>query len=355
MVYIDLRIFSMQKMGGISVVWSEYLRRLHAMSVDIDITLLLPKNDNKIAQTLDLTGYSVKHVRPRGAISKYLPFLLVGNKNDILHTSYYQWYPFYRGKIIVTLHDFMHEKYAPLKSRILHNILKYLSLNSADVILCISESTKNDFKEIFPKIYLETDVRVIENAASENFYPDGDNLTHNNEFLWLGVRSGYKNFQYSLKLLRYLNQKEKNYGLSVVGAELNKEEKALAEDYGVFDQIKVFSNVDMDDLRSIYSNSLALLYLSKYEGFGLPILEAQKCLCPVIALKNPASIEIGKDSILYLNDDKEESILDVIRAIKDQKSQEKILKNGLKNAMRYDWDASVKKLVGVYVEYQNNE
>ena len=169
------------------------------------------------------------------------------------------------------------------------------------------------------------------------------------------MRSGYKNFQYSLKLLRYLNQKEKNYGLSVVGAELNKEEKALAEDYGVFDQIKVFSNVDMDDLRSIYSNSLALLYLSKYEGFGLPILEAQKCLCPVIALKNPASIEIGKDSILYLNDDKEESILDVIRAIKDQKSQEKILKNGLKNAMRYDWDASVKKLVGVYVEYQNNE
>lgn len=354
MIYIDLTIFSIQKIGGISVVWSEYLKRLKKTGSNLKYCLLYPENSNRVASELDLNEYDVCRVQPRGVISKYLPFLLVGNKKDILHTSYYQWYPLYRGTKIVTLHDFMHEKYAPFKSRILHNALKFLSLNSADVVLCISESTKNDFKEIYPKIYLETDVRVIENAASENFYPEGDCLTHNNEFLWVAGRSGYKNFKYALKILNYLNQQGKHYGLTVVGAELNKEEKELAEAYGVFDQIKVFSNVNMDELRSIYSNSLALLYLSKYEGFGLPILEAQKCLCPVIALKNPASIEVGKDSILYLSDDNEEGILDVVEAVVDKQSRESISKNGLENAMRYDWDVSVKKLVDVYVEYQNN-
>jgi mannosyltransferase len=245
----------------------------------------------------------------------------------------------------------MHEIYAPFKSRILHNILKFLSLNSADVILCISESTKSDLKEIYPKIYSKKDIRVIENAASDVFYPDA-NSVQKTDFLWVAGRSGYKNFEYALKILGYLREHGKIYKLSVVGSELTDEEIKCAEHFGVLNQIDVYSNVSMDELRKMYSNALALLYLSKYEGFGLPILEAQKCLCPVVALKNPASIEVGKDSILYINNDSEQDISNIIEKLSDSQMRDKIVKDGLENSIRYDWNVSVKKLVNVYREYQ---
>ncbi|MCF6252178.1 MAG: glycosyltransferase family 4 protein [Methylococcaceae bacterium] len=353
MIYLDLTIFSIQKMGGISVVWSEYLKRLNREGADLDYILLYPDNDNRIASETDLSNYNIHRVKPRTVVSKYLPFFLLGNKKDVLHTSYYQWYPFFRGTKIVTLHDFMHEKFAPFKSRILHNILKFISLRSADVILCISEATKNDLKEIYPGIFSKKDVRVIENSANDIFYPDIDYSEHNNDFLWVAGRSGYKNFKYALNILHYLKKINKNYKLSVVGPVLTDDEIEYAKSLGVLSQIQTFSNVSMEKLRAMYSNALGLLYLSKYEGFGLPILEAQKCLCPVIALKNPASLEVGKDTLLYINDESEEEIMDIINKIENDKLREKVVTEGLKNTKRYNWDGSVTKLVDVYSEYSN--
>jgi len=351
MIYLDLTIFSIQKIGGISVVWAEYLKRLYKEIGGEDYVLLYPDNDNRIAREIDLSQYNVRRIKPRGVISKYLPFFLVGEKSDVLHTSYYQWYPLFRGTKIVTLHDFMHEKFAPFKSRILHNILKFISLNSADVILCISYATKNDLKDIYPNIFLKKDVRVIENSADDVFYPEVGFSNHNSDFLWVAGRSGYKNFNYALNILHYLKQNNKSYKLSVVGPVLTDEETVLAKSLGVLSQIKVFSNVSMGELRSMYSNALGLLYLSKYEGFGLPILEAQKCLCPVIALTNPASTEIGKDSLLYINDNSEQEILGIIEDIENTQKREKIVEGGLENTRRYNWDVSVERLVEVYIEY----
>jgi len=352
MVIIDLTIFSIQKLGGISVVWSEYLKRLKDYDDNLNYLLINPVNNNVIANKLDLCGYKVRSVKPRGVVSKYLPFLMVGNKNDVLHTSYYQWYPLYVGTKIVTLHDFMHEKFAPFKSRILHNILKFLSLNSADIIICISEATRNDLKEIYPRIYKKKDVRVIENSAGEDFYPDKSSPELSNYFLWVAGRSGYKNFNYALNILGYLKDQGRIYELAVVGPALTEEEISLANTLGVLNQIKVFSDVSTDDLRSMYSNALAFLYLSKYEGFGLPILEAQKCLCPVIALENPASLEVGRESILYLPDGEEEKVLEIIEIIEDSVPREELVNTGLENSKRYDWDKSVKQLVDVYMEHQ---
>lgn len=338
-------------MGGISVVWSEYLMRLKDRRDGLNYCIFYPENTNRISSELDLSLYDVDFIKPRGSVSKYFPFLLRGNKKDILHTSYYQWYPLYRGIKVVTLHDFMHEKFAPFRSRFAHNVLKYLSLNSADVILCISEATKKDLEEIYPNIYSNKDVRVIENAVSDVFYPDDDFSDHNNEFLWVAGRSGYKNFKYALKILQFLKQQERIYSISVVGPELTDEEKQCAVKYGVLEQVNVFSNVSMDALRAMYSDALALLYLSKYEGFGLPILEAQKCQCPVIALKNPASLEVGRDSVLYIEDNNEHEILDILPLVSSVTQREKIVNKGIENSNRYSWDTSVEKLVRVYKDY----
>jgi len=267
--------------------------------------------------------------------------------------SYYQWYPLFRGKIIVTLHDFMHEKYSSLVVRLLHNALKCLSLQSADVILCISEATKNDLKDIYPGIHDKKDVRVIKNAVNDHFYSQPDDVTEKNQLLWVAGRSGYKNFTFALEILGYLKSESKDYVLSVVGPKLTGEERELALEKGVTDRIKVHTNITMDEFRSLYSNACALLYLSKYEGFGLPILEAQKCRCPVVAIENPSSMEVGRDSVIYIEDGKPEMIMDILQKLENDEMRNKIVEHGYQNALRFDWDDSVKKLVDVYMEYIN--
>lgn len=156
-----------------------------------------------------------------------------------------------------------------------------------------------------------------------------------------------------MKLLAYLKAKDRIYRMSVVGPPLSYDEIKFAESHNIIDQIKVYTDVSKENLRSMYSNALALLYLSKYEGFGLPILEAQKCMCPVIALRNPASEEVGANSILYIDNDSEKDILNVLERIEDPVSRELIVKEGQKNTARFSWDNSVQKLVDVYREYQN--
>jgi len=352
MIYIDLTIFSIQKIGGISVVWAEYLKRLKGRDNNLEFVLLYPENDNRIAKEIDLSKYSVQAIKSKNAITKYLPFLIVGNENDVLHTSYYQWCPLYRGVKVLTLHDFMHEKFSSFKSSILHDILKYLSLTSADVVLCISKATEDDFKDIYPKIHAKKDVRVIENAASDFFYSETDIENHNNNFLWVAGRGGYKNFDYALNIIAYLRRQGRDYNLFVVGVALNEAEKKYAKSIGVLDLITIFSDVGMDELRSMYSNALAFLYLSKYEGFGLPILEAQKCSCPVVALKNPASLEVGSDSILYINNDAEHEVLNILETVVNLEERKKIIDKGVINASRYSWKNSVDKLIKVYQDYQ---
>lgn len=349
MIVLDLTIFSIQKIGGISVVWSEYLKRLHNYN-NLNISLIYPFNNNTIAQHIDLSKYKIQYSKPRGPITKYLPFLYVGHKEDVLHTSYYQWYPLFKGTKIVTLHDFMHEMYAPLQSRILHNVLKYLSLKSADVVLCISKSTRDDFKRIYPAIYKLKDVRVVENAVGDHFYEDKPDSRFLNKFLWVAGRSGYKNFKYALKIISYLKKCGKLINLVIVGPPLSKGETELATKLDVLSQIEVYSNVDMDMLRVMYSSTYALLYLSKYEGFGLPILEAQKCRCPVIVLKNSATEEVGEKSVLYM-DENPNSILPLLDFLDHKDDKRQFLDNAVVNSNRYNWDESLKKLVAIYSEY----
>jgi len=350
MVLLDLTIFSVQKVGGISVVWAEYLKRLKRRS-SLDFVVFLPDNDNAIARECDFSDYDVRPIPGRSPITKYLPYLMRGNPGDVLHTSYYQWYPFFRGTKIVTLHDFMHEMYAPFKSRLLHNALKFLSLNSADVILCISEATRKDLQRFYPKILRSKSVHVIENAASDEYFPSASD-SQDKYMLWVAGRTGYKNFVYALDVLKQLNSTSNAFELRVVGPPLSDDEKKIASSKGVLQWVRVFSGLTTPQLRDMYSDAFALLYLSKYEGFGLPILEAQQCGCPVIALDNPASREVGSQSVLYLDDDDASAIDEMVETLTDAEQRQTIVSNGFVNAKRYSWDISVDKLIQVYSSYQ---
>lgn len=349
---LDLMIFSLQTGGGISVQWAEYLKRLikTVTHEDLELKLLLPENQNTVLEKLVLPHQLVIKQSRVSSFMKYFPSFYRGNPNEILHMSYYRSYPFFRGKRVVTVHDFIHHYYMPpLKSKP-HEHLKWLSLRSADVIVCVSEATKADMLRIYPDL-ARHDIRVITPAATaEDFYYEPSSSEAKEPYLiWVGGRAGYKNFSGGLVALRKARQTWPNLKLRVVGAPLDAAEEAEIASKGLQDAVIMEPRATQERLRGLYSGALALLYLSHYEGFGLPILEAQRCRCPVICLPTAAAKEVGQDSIFYISESMDE-IPHILNLLSDPNQREAILEAGKTNEARYSWDRSYQKFYKLYRE-----
>lgn len=350
---LDLSIFGIQAHGGISVVWAEYLKGLPKyLHQEFCVSCRVPESVNPVLELVDLNVYKIENVLKRGRYSKYLPNFILGSTSDLLHMSYYSWYPFFRGQKIVTVHDFTHEYFASGLQQKMHTILKRIAIDSCDAIICISQATRNDLEKFFPEISKKKIVRVIPNAVSGEFYRD----TADGEdfgapyFLWVGGRAGYKNFAAALSFVGYLRKKGQQIRLVVVGAELSKEESRTIASNKLDDVVAVRTRIDQDALRKLYSNAAGLLYLSKYEGFGLPILEAQRCHCPVVCLRTPSALEIGASSVIYLDEITPQTASSAFARLLDLQKRTELILSGEKNADRFSWDNSVSQLADLYSE-----
>lgn len=125
-------------------------------------------------------------------------------------------------------------------------------------------------------------------------------------------------------------------------------QKALASS-SYLDDIIFMGFVDDEQRDWLYKNALAFVFPSKYEGFGLPVLEAMIHHCPVIAYKNSAIHEVAGDVPIYASDYKEIAV--AVRNLME--SSEKDLKNtkerGYNHAQGYDWRTTTDKILKALV------
>jgi len=349
-IIFDNIIFSIQKAGGISVYWTEILNYFIKSNHSI-LYLNYPNNNifskkiyiNK-ASTLAIRNVPIKYER-------YLtpPSISVKGKT-IFHSSYYR---FLKGKEIyniVTVHDFTYEKKLKTLRRFIHIIQKRNALFSSSGIVCISNNTKKDLLEIYPKL-INKKITVIYNGYDENsFFNLKDNVFDSNNVLFVGGRSGYKNFNLAVDALSL----SKHLVLNIVGSELNdKEINYLTLRLGS-NRFKLHKYLNNNELNSLYNNSLCLLYLSEYEGFGIPIIESMAAGCPVIVINTSSIPEVaGNAGIYVLNDSK--SVFQKIIELKDNpKLREEYQNLGFVNVKRFSWKDSAKKVEDFYEEVLNS-
>jgi glycosyltransferase involved in cell wall biosynthesis len=112
--------------------------------------------------------------------------------------------------------------------------------------------------------------------------------------------------------------------------------------------IRILGKVETDDLIALYSGASALIYPSLYEGFGLPILEAMACGCPVVTSNISSMAEVAGDAAILVDPYKIDSIVDGIdKVLRGPKSY---IEKGLKRVQDFSWEKTARATLEVYRE-----
>lgn len=251
--------------------------------------------------------------------------------------------------IVITVHDLIPEVMgkefigngALMKQRRLELIKR------SDRIIAISKNTKNDLIKHYN--ISEHKIDVIYHGSPQLVVPQKPIATiPDNYLLFVGERRGYKNFQLVVEIMKRLSQAHKELHLICTGKPFRKDEKQLFEDIGLTSRIHHY-RCSNQELSFLYQNALAMLYPSKYEGFGLPILEAFTNQCTVVASDKSCIPEVAGDAAILLDPtDVGLWVEHLSELCKNQQIRESFIKKGLARCKSFTWEKTAKETEETY-------
>lgn len=297
----------------------------------------------------------------------FLPWDLRKEKVDIFFGPAFTVPLFRTCKQVVAILDltwFKHrEKHIWIKQLYFRTLMP-LSVRQTEKVIVISKSTKKDLVEILKvpgdKIavtYLgaSSAFRVVEDQKELSGIRTKYNLPRQ-FILFIGVLEPRKNIP---GLIKAFSRLKKDCYLScklVIGGGRsygwkNKEIFQVIEDLGLDKEIILTDFIPEKDLPALYNLADLFVLPSFYEGFGLPILEAQACGCPVITSNISSMPEVGGDAALFVDPDDIKELAEAMRKIlTGDKLKAEMIKKGFENLKRFSWEKAARETLKVFEE-----
>lgn len=263
-------------------------------------------------------------------------------------------------KTVVTIHDLGSEflpEHHQFPQKIYLNWSTRFASRSADALIAVSEATK---KDLIKKLGTDPKkIEVIHEAVDKNFYSKRGIEEINAVrsffgltkpyFLFVGTVQPRKNLEFLIEA--FAEGGFKNHDLLIVGKPgwLYEEIYKAPEKYGVESQVKFLGFVDSEYLPGLYSGADAFVYPSLHEGFGLPLLEALSCCCPIVAANNSSIPEVvGEAGLLYKENNKKELIKQVKMVLKSSDLRKSLESKAKEQLKKFDWDKTAAQTIQLF-------
>lgn len=256
--------------------------------------------------------------------------------------------PFIKGKKIVTHHDMgtLFKTRNRIFRWIKKNLMYPLSLHFVDVIVCITNFTKTETLHTYPNIAKKT--RVIYNSYNKSIkYAEHTFKENYPTILHIGTAKR-KNLLQVIKALQNIPCK-----LNIVGNLNNEQLEALNENK--IDYIQE-QDIPFERIIELYKECDLVTFPSFYEGFGMPVIEAQVTGRPIIITKLASLPEIAGDSACFVDPNDYRSIRnEILKIIHNKSHREQIIVDGIANAKRFSTDKMIESYKSLYASLSQNQ
>ena len=275
-----------------------------------------------------------------------LPRLLRRLHPDLAHFLY-AIPPGYRGRAVITIHDLSYERLPDVmgfRDRLLFRTQVPRSARRAERVLTGSDLTKRDLIERYA--VAEERILVTPYGVDPFYGPDGPRRD-GHYALFVGAIQPRKDPVGAIEALALLNS---DLRLVLVGPEKSggQDVRAAIQRLGVGDRVELVGHVERDELAALYRGAACLVFPSRYEGFGLPIVEAMASGTPVVAARAGAVPEVAGDAAVLVEPGDPVALAGGIeRALADR---ERLIAAGLERAKRYSWVETARQTLDVYRE-----
>ena len=349
-IIYDHQLFSNQNFGGPSRYFTELIIEL--IKIKSEPVILSSINNNIFLKSIpskfkkEFFLSFKKNILTNNFYNFFSKYYFNKLNYDLYHLTYYDLCFSDKKPKVITVYDLIHEKFNQefnFKEFPKREIFKKI-----DYFFFISHNTKNDLIEYY---------NIDENKISVTYLASSIKASKKNLkfiskpfLLYVGSRKRYKNFRLLLKAYSKLDKIKNDFDIICFGGgKFLKEEINYIRELSI--KIESIRQIDGTDemLSNLYLNATVLIYPSKYEGFGIPILEAMSLGCPVISSNVSSLPEVYGDAALGFSPNSSDELINCINEVLFDKFQrEKLIEKGFKRNNLFSWKKCAQQTNDVY-------
>lgn len=270
-----------------------------------------------------------------------------------------------KAKLVVTIHDvfsalqskeFATEEFRRMKEGRYRDLIR-----RADRIVVVSEACKRDVLAT-----LEPDpakLRVVHEAGGDHFYPrsaaqiDPVRARHGLTgpyLVYVGTINKRKNLPAMIRAFAKARARCGSPAVFAIGGRVGfggDEIRQAIADANANDSVKLLGYLPDEDVPALYGGALGLIFCTLYEGFGIPVVEAFACGCPVIGGNAGSVPEIAGDAALLADPHDEDALAAQIeKLLTDEPLRARMREQGLARAAQFSWDRAARQCLDIYRE-----
>ncbi len=363
---IGINLLPYKEVSGIQIYIQNLFKNLGEINKDDDFFIFVGKNSlPNLKFNYENFHYVTTSIDSHRKIKRVLyeqmayPFLIRKYNIDILFNLTVSGPVFWPGKKIITIHDCAYDRFKEsdtFQTQAYFKLMFYLTTKLFLKIITVSNFSKNEIVELYKINPDKIEViyegvpelpEVNENFIEKTLYKFNINKPY---FLYIGSWRPRKNLPGLIKAFRLFREKGFDY-LLVIGGRKDKRFLDLEREIknNQLDRKVILTDtLSRKEIASFYKKAKALTFPSFYEGFGLPVLEAQSLGIPVLTSNNSSLPEVAGNAALYVNPYNVEEITNGMEKLaKDENLREDLIKKGFENIKRFSWEKAAKETLEV--------